>query len=250
VHEALDQSGALFGPLFVALILAHRHQYRLAFALLAISAGMTVLLLSTARILYPRPEDLEAKAPNMKTEGLPRTFWIYMAAAALVSAGFADFQLIAFHFQKGSVVSITLIPVFYSVAMAVSGAGSLAFGGLFDRFGISVLIPLTVISAAFAPLVFLGGFWPALAGTAVWGLGMGVHESIIPAAVATMVPMERRPSAYGLFTGVYGLFWFAGSVAIGFLYEHSMASVVAFCVIVELTAIPFLISVKRRMAHA
>ena len=44
---------------------------------------------------------------------------------------------------------------------------------------------------------------------------MGVHESIIPAAVATIVPANRRPSAYGLFTGAYGLFWFLGSALMG-----------------------------------
>src|SRR6266496_5151984 len=75
----------------------------------------------------------------------------------LVAAGFADFSLIAFHFAQASTVSSTLIPVFYAVAMGVGGIGSLLFGRLFDRFGISVLIPLTIISALFAPLVFLGG---------------------------------------------------------------------------------------------
>jgi MFS family permease len=248
VHEALDQAGALFGPLLVALILAHRHQYRLAFGALLVPAVITLLLLSMARLLYPRPEDLEAKATTVRTAGLPRAFWIYMIAAALVSAGFVDFQLIAFHFQKNAVVWTTWIPIFYSMAMAVSGTGSLVFGRLFDRFGISILVPLTVLSAAFAPLVFLGGARLALLGTALWGLGMGVHESIIPAAVATMVPMERRPSAYGLFTGMYGLFWFAGSVVIGILYDHSVSAVIAFCVIVELAAIPLFIAVKRQIA--
>jgi MFS family permease len=249
VHEALDQSGALFGPLLVALILAHRGNYRLAFGALLVPAVTTVALLSVARLLYPRPEDLEPKTQDMHVEGLPRSFWIYLVAAGLVAAGFADFQLIAFHFQQASVVKTTWIPVFYSVAMAVSGIGSLVFGGLFDRFGVGVLIPLTILSTVFAPLVFLGGFWSALIGAAVWGLGMGAHESIIPAAVATMVPANRRPSAYGLFTGAYGLFWFLGSAIMGILYDHSIPGVIAFCVIVELAAIPLLFRVKRRMAH-
>ena len=38
---------------------------------------------------------------------------------------------------------------------------------------------------------------------------MGVQESIIPAAVAPMVSPDRRASAYGLFTGVYGTAWVA-----------------------------------------
>jgi predicted MFS family arabinose efflux permease len=171
-------------------------------------------------------------------------FWIYLIGAAFVAAGFADFSLIAFHFQKTAHVRSTLIPIFYSVAMAVSGAGSLIFGKLFDRSGISVLIPLTVISTFSAPLVFLGGFWAALLGAALWGIGMGVHESIIPAAVALMVPPQRRPSAYGLFTAGYGLFWFAGSVIIGVLYDFSLAVVVAFSVAAELAAIPVFFRVK------
>lgn len=247
IHEALDQFGALFGPLLVAIIVAHRGQYRLAFATLLVPAVITLLLLTAARLFYPRPQDLDTKTTSIQSRGFSRTFWLYLAAAALVSAGFADFQLIAFHFQKAAVVKADWIPIFYSIAMAVSGIGSLTFGKLFDRFGISVLIPLTIAAAVFAPLVFLGGFWMALIGAALWGLGMGVHESIIPAAVATMVPMERRPSAYGIFTGTYGVFWFAGSLLIGILYDHSVHAVIAFCVIVELAAIPLFAMVMRQM---
>jgi predicted MFS family arabinose efflux permease len=96
--------------------------------------------------------------------------------------------------------------------------------------------------------VFLGGFWAALLGAAVWGLGKGVHESIIPAAVAPMVPANRRASAYGLFTAGYGLFWFVGSAAIGLLYERSLTAVIAFCVVFELAAVPLFAWVARAVA--
>ena len=136
-------------------------------------------------------------------------FWLYVAAAALAAAGFADFPLISYHFQHAGTVSPALTPVFYAVAMAVSGTGSLVLGRIFDRAGIGVLIPLTVVAAAYAPLVFLGGFWAILVGASLWGLGMGVQESLIPAAVAPMVSPDRRASAYGLFTGIYGTAWVA-----------------------------------------
>ena len=249
VHEALDQFGALFGPLVVAAVLAHRGEYRMAFAVLVISAVITYALLVVARLLYPRPEDLGATAPDVHTRGLPRIFWIYLAGAALVAAGFADFQLIAYHFEKTSAAKNIWIPITYSIAMAVSGAGSLLFGRMFDRVGIGVLIPLTLISTLFAPLVFLGGFLPVIVGSALWGLGMGVHESIVPAAVATMVPVQRRPSAYGLFTAGYGLAWFVGSAAIGALYDFSVLSVVIFCVVLQLAAVPVLLKV-RNMARS
>ena len=246
VHEAMDQFGALFGPLAVATILAWRGEYRFAFAALLIPMAVCLSLVLVARWLYPRPHDLEVKAGDVKAKGLPRVFWIYLAGAALVAAGFADFSLIAYHFTKTSSVPKNWVPIAYAVAMGVSGTGSLAFGRLFDRFGIGILIPLTLISSAFAPLVFLGGFWPSVIGAAIWGLGMGVHESIIPAAVAPMVPPERRASAYGLFTAGYGVFWFIGSAIMGILYDHSVTVTIAFCVALELAAVPVFVVVQRQ----
>jgi MFS family permease len=247
VHEALDQLGALIGPLALALILALKHDdYKLAFASLAIPAVIMLALLAVARIIYPRPQDLEPATTQMSAEGLPRVFWIYLAGAALAGAGFADYPLIAYHLQASSTVKSALVPVFYAVAMAVSGLGSLAFGRIFDRSGIAVLVPLTVVSGAYAPLAFLGGFWVALVGVAIWGLGMGVQESIMSAAVAPMVSSNRRSSAYGLFTGVYGIAWFLGSVAIGALYDVSFVALVTFSVLAELAAIPFILVVRAR----
>jgi MFS family permease len=214
VHEALDQFGALFGPLLVALILAlSDHDYRSAFAVLAVPAATTLALVAAARLLYPRPRELEPAVDHVRTEGLPRVFWVYLAGAALVAAGFADFPIMAYHFQRSGTVRADLTPIFYAAAMAVSGAGSLVFGRFFDRHGIGLLVPLTVIGAVYAPLAFLGGFWASLVGVCLWGLGMGVHESVIPAAVAPLVSPDRRASAYGLFTGVYGIAWFLGSTA-------------------------------------
>jgi MFS family permease len=135
--------------------------------------------------------------------------------------------------------------------MPVSGTGSLIFGRLFDRFGIGLLVPLSLIAAAYAPLAFLGGFWPALlVGACLWGLGMGVQESIIPAAVAPMVSPGHRASAYGLFTGVYGIAWFAGSTAIGALFGISLTAVVLFAVMAELATIPLILLVRRSASAA
>jgi hypothetical protein len=94
VHEALDQFGAMFGPLLVALVLAvTRHDYKIAFASLAVPAVIMLSLLAVARVLYPRPQDLAAGPAEVTAAGLPRVFWLYLAAAALAGAGFADFPL-------------------------------------------------------------------------------------------------------------------------------------------------------------
>ena len=251
VHEALDQLGAVIGPLAVATVLAARGEYPLAFATLLIPALLTLGTLAVARVTYPDPGGLSARPGDVRSEGLPPVFWIYLAGAALVAAGFADFSLMAFHFQRTGAVTATLIPVFYAAAMGSSGLGSLAFGRLFDRVGIGVLIPLTVATALFAPLVFLVGGGSgavgavvAFAGVALWGIGMGVHESIMAAAVADMVPSDRIASAYGLFNLGYGVAWFAGSALIGFLYDASIPALVVVSVALELAALPLFLRVR------
>jgi MFS family permease len=246
LHEALDQFGALVGPLVAAYVLSVRGRYDLAFAVLLIPATITLALIVVARLAYPRPEDLESHSPEIQTSGLGNVYWIYFAGACLVAAGFADFSLAAFRFQQSGVASPVWIPIFYAIAMGVSGLGSLVFGHLFDRFGIKVLVPLTLISAAATPLLFLGDFRFALLGVGIWGVGMGVHESIIPAAVATMVPKQRRPSAYGTFTAGFGISWFVGSAVIGSLYDVSIPALIAFSVVAEFASLPLFILVKNR----
>jgi predicted MFS family arabinose efflux permease len=251
LHEALDQSGAMVGPLVMAVILARGGRYQLAFGVLLAPALVTLALLAVARLLYPRPEDLEKRESSATpSNGLPRVFWIYFAGAGLVGAGFADYALVAFHFQKSGSVPAHWVPILYAIAMGSSGAASLLFGRALDRYGLVVLAPLTLMSALFAPLSFFGGFGVALAGVALWGLGTGVHEAIIPAAVAPMVPRERRASAYGLFSAGYGLFWFFGSSLLGALYDHSVTSMVIASLILELAALPFFLIAWRRTRSA
>ena len=83
----------------------------------------------------------------------------------------------------------------------------------------------------------------------LWGLGMGVHESIIPAAVAPMVSPARRASAFGLFTGAYGTAWMLGSIVIGLLYDVSLGLVVAFAIVAQFAALPFILLVRRHTLH-
>lgn len=58
---------------------------------------------------------MPGRVPDVHAEGLPRIFWVYMAGAALVAGGFADFQLIAYHFEKADAVKDTWIPVTYAI---------------------------------------------------------------------------------------------------------------------------------------
>jgi len=245
LHEALDQLGAVTGPLIVAAVLFFRDGYRTGYVLLLIPALLALAVLTTARFLYPHPQDLEINQKTLQVQGFSRSFWLYVIAAALIAAGFADFPLIAYHFQKTSLASPTMIPILYAVAMGVDALAALIFGRLFDRIGLSTMMLVAVLSAFFAPLVFFGTFSLAVLGMALWGMGMGAQESIMRAAVAGMVATERRGLAYGVFNTAYGISWFLGSVLIGILYDVSIPWLVAFSVTAQLVSIPFFYFIRK-----
>lgn len=248
IHEALDQFGAMFEPAVVAIVLATRNDYRLAFAALAIPAAVNLMCVMLARIAYPNPERFAPSNPSgTPPSALPPAFWFYLGAAGLVAAGFADYPLIAFHFSQSRLLTADWVPLVYVIAMASSGGASLLFGRLFDRYGFRVIVWLAALTWLYAPLVWLGDFQAALAGAVLWGIGMGVHESVIPAAVAPLVHPQRRAYAFGLFTAGYGLCWFLGSMVIGWAYERHVAWAVAFCVLSQIIAIPGFVAAGRRM---
>jgi len=245
LHEAMDQIGAMLGPLIVAVVLYVKGGYRASFAILLIPALLALSVLLIARYLYPRPKDLEGTSVTLEAKGFPRIFWIYLAAVSLVAAGYVDFPLIAYHFKKVAIASDNWIPVFYAVAMGIDALAALLFGRLFDIKGVSILAVAILVSLFFAPLVFLGGFYSALLGIALWGIGMGAQESIMRAAIAYMVSVNKRGTAYGVFNAGYGLFWFLGSAVMGILYDISIPMLITFSVIAQFISIPLFMMTKK-----
>ena len=238
LHQTLDQLGAVLGPLIVSGVLFVGSGYQAAFAWLLLPVLLSMVVLLGARYLYPRPHDFELAPPALVGEGLSRTFWISIAAVAFIAAGYADFSLIAYHFAKGDVMPVIWIPIVYAIAMAVDGAGALVLGSLFDRIGIRTMVLATVISAAAAPLVFLGNLPAAVLGMACWGLGTGAQDSIMRATIARLAPQLRRGTAFGIMNAVYGVAWFAGSVLLGVLYDRSILAVVLASTVLQLMAAP------------
>ncbi len=247
LHEAMDQIGAVLGPLIVSGILYFKGDYRAGFGLLLVPALLAISVIIIARVLYPSPRDLEAGSVKIEGKGFPLVFWLYLFAVALIAAGYADFPLIAYHFKKVSVVSDSQIPIFYAVAMGVDALAAILFGRLFDRVGISILIVVALLSSLFAPLVFLGNFYFALMGMAFWGIGMGAQESVMRAAVAGMVPADKRGTAYGTFNLGYGMFWFLGSTLMGILYDNSILFLIVFSVAMQLASIPLLFVTQKEL---
>jgi MFS family permease len=248
LHEAMDQTGAVMGPLAVAAMVYFQGEYRNGFTILIVPAVLGLIVLTVLQFMYPNPSDLESETEADKTEKLPPLFWIYLGGVAIIAAGYADFPLIAFHFQKEGIASGQTIPLFYALAMGVDAIAALIFGYFFDRIGIYILIIAALLSSLFAPLVFLGDTSLALLGIAFWGIGMGAQESVLKAAIAGMVPKSKRATAYGIFSTGYGLSWFLGSALMGILYDHSLTILIVFASTTQLLAVPFFLWVKLQAA--
>lgn len=208
----------------------------MAFGILVIPAVIAFSILLICKHLYPKPDNLEFKTTSMVSKGFPKRYWIYVLAVIFIAAGYVDFPLIAYHFKVKALMSDSAIPVFYAVAMATDAIAALIFGKMFDKTGIKTLLLAILLSSFFAPMVFLGGFNWALAGMVLWGIGMGAQESILKAEIAEMITPERRGTAFGSFNAAYGLFWFAGSTLMGYLYDFSMKGLIIFSVITQLLA--------------
>jgi MFS-type transporter involved in bile tolerance (Atg22 family) len=79
----------------------------------------------------------------------------------------------------------------------------------------------------------------------LWGVVMGVQETIMRAAIADLTPIERRGFAYGVFNTALGAGWFLGGAVMGLLYGLSIKYLVLFAVVMELSSIPVLFLVRK-----
>jgi MFS family permease len=250
LQEALDQTGAVIGPLITSFVLARHGDYHAAYAWLAVPAVLTMISVGAIAIRYAFAGHIVQPASGDGATALSRTFWLYSISGSLLGFGFADFSLIAFHFAQADIVAKAVVPIFYAVAMAASGAGALVFGWLFDRRGLIVLIPVILLGTAATPLVFLGQATAAFAGTLLWGMAFGTQNALTSASVAKLVPEATRARAYGLFSAIYGTSWFAGSALLGVLYDTSLVLLASVAIAAQLLAIIPLLLVIRSMRRS
>ncbi len=244
LHEAMDQLGAFLGPLVVSGVMFLEGGYRTAFGILLIPALMSLAALFFARSQYPRPQELEIPVPKLGREGIQKGFWVYLVASAAIAAGYVDFPLIAYHLKRTAILADKWIPLIYAAAMATDGLSAMALGKLYDRHGIKVLAGVCLLTSLFPPLVFLGREELMVLGMIIWGVGMGAQESILRAAIPQMVPPERRATAYGVFHTAFGVSWFAGSAAMGSLYDLSLAGVIGLSTALQVGAACILVGMR------
>lgn len=268
LQEVLDQIGAFIGPVLLYLVMLFKTDgttyevYSTCFAFLAIPGAITIILLIVTRCKFPNPEHFEPEPKEYIPFKMKKEFILYIAGISLFAFGFIDYSIIIMHVSRtysslasglsetSSLVNTGTLPLLYAGAMLVDAVAALIFGMMYDKNGVKALVWSTVISAPFAVFVFAFNSVPMLlVGIALWGVGMGAQESILKAAVTSMVPKTSRATGYGIFECSFGAFWFLGSWLMGVLYDASIPAMIAVSVAAQLAAIPlYIASAKFRKA--
>ena len=264
IQEVLDQIGAFLGPVLLYLVMLFKTDgttfevYAACFAVLAIPGAITLVLLIITRCKFPNPEHFEPEPKEFVPFKMKKEFILYIAGISLFAFGFIDYSIVIMHVSRTyshltsglsettSLVSTGTLPLLYAGAMLVDAVAALFFGLMYDKKGVKALVWSTVISAPFAVFVFASDSVPMLLlGIALWGVGMGAQESILKAAVTSMVPKASRATGYGIFECSFGAFWFLGSWLLGVLYDVSIPAMIAVSVAAQLAAIPLYIASAR-----
>ena len=269
IQEVLDQIGAFIGPVLLYLVMLFKTEgttfeiYSTCFAVLAIPGAITLILLIVTRCKFPNPEHFEPEPKEYIPFKMKKEFILYIAGISLFAFGFIDYSIIIMHVSRtyshlasglsetSALVSTGSLPLLYAGAMLVDAVAALFFGMMYDKNGVKALVWSTVISAPFAVFVFAFDSVPMLLiGVALWGVGMGAQESILKAAVTSMVPKASRATGYGVFECSFGAFWFLGSWLMGVLYDVSIPAMISVSVIAQLAAIPLYIGSSKLMKKA
>ncbi|MFD8706670.1 MFS transporter [Kitasatospora sp. NPDC059648] len=250
VHEAMDQIGALIGPLTVAGVLAVTGgDYAPALGVLAAPGVAALALLVWLRLRVPDPAAYEspdtpepaaasgARSGVAGAQPLPRAFWLYAGFSAATLAGFATFGVLSYHVVERHLLSPAAVPVLYAAAMAADAVAALATGWAYDRYGARTLTVLPLLAAAVPVLAFTDTLAAVVAGALLWGAAMGVQESTLRATVADLVPPGRRATAYGLFAAVVGGATLVGGVLAGALYAYSIPVLITVSVAIQAAAL-------------
>ncbi len=251
VHEAIDQFGAVIGPLLVAGVLAATNEdYRLALGVLALPGMAALALVTWLRSRAREPEAYEseftsdaaaASSPPSVGAAAPRrypaAFWVYSGFTALTMTGYATFGLLSFHMVEAGVLAAPWVPLVYAGVMLVDALVALGTGWLFDRIGPRVLLGLPILCVAVPMLAFTDAVGTVVGGALLWGAALGIQESTLRATIAGLIPRARRASAYGVYAAVLGVAAAIGGALAGWLYGVSIPALIIVTAVIQAAAL-------------
>jgi MFS family permease len=147
------------------------------------------------------------------------------------SVGAFNFSFILLHAQERGVAT-PLIPLVYAVVNVAHTAVALPAGLLADRVGKERVLSMgygvflaTVLLILLAPPSVASAVLVAI----VFGVYMGIVETVQRALIPGYAAPGLRGTAYGLYYLVVGAAFFVANTVVGVLWEHVGSSAVIYC---------------------
>ena len=250
IHETLDQIGAIAGPVVIGLLVSSAVGYTSIFGVLFIPFIVLLLVLGYA---YRNIENLPVMEENrqdiiktgVKRGRLNKNFYIYSLSVFVSVIGLINILLIIF--EAGQILPAELIwlgPIIFAVIMGVDALVAYPAGYYYDKIGIKSLI-IPFILTAFTSIIAMIGqtLYTIFIASILFGIVLGMQESVYRAVITDVAPLESRGTAYGIFNTIYGLGLLIGGVVYGFFinYDISIIIVTIYAVITQCIAIYLLL---------
>ncbi len=245
-HRSADHAGAVLGPLAASgLLLLAPGRYRLVFALAAIPAVISVLVLWLRVQERPVQKAAGSNARFQGFHGLTTEFRTFLLVLVLFTLGNATDAFLLLRAQQLG-VHIALIPLLWA-ALHVSKMGwSVPGGMLADRAGarVAIVAGWLLYAAVYAAFAAASAVWHVWALFLVYGLFYGLTEAPEKALVAALSPPERRGAAFGAYHFAIGVAALPASVIFGALWQYfgAATALLAGAGIALLAALLFLIA--------
>lgn len=236
LHEFLDQTGALVGPLLVAGAMYYTsNNYHFAFGLLFIPF---LFVLLTLTFVYRRIHTKLTISPmqargSMKDLGKP--FYMYTVAVTMNALGLIPYALILYEVSLHA--QAWIVPLVYLLIQGVDAVSALVSGHAYDRFGLRFLTLAFTISI-FTPLlvVFNNGFSMLIIASILFGTVQGMQESIFRASVSDLTVESSRGTAYGIFNTSFGFGLLASGIIFGTMIFYNLPLIIVLPYVVVLQA--------------
>lgn len=220
LHRAMDNAGAVAGPLLAALFLATGMPLRDVFlwsVLPAIACLGLTLLVREPTALPP----VARRGFDWRVRDMPPMLRRYLAVLALFTLGNSSNMFLLLRASELGVPA-SQVPLLWGAVSAVAMVFSTPLAALSDRWGRKRLLAGGYFAYA-AFYLALGWTTPGLGMLfvlfACYGLFLAATEATEKALVADLAPADRRGTAFGWFNLVAGALLLPASALFGWLYE-------------------------------
>jgi len=220
LHRAMDNAGAVVGPLVAAAMLAGHLPLRDVFLWAALPAALCLALALALRepTAVSRPP---APAFDWRVRNLPPAFRRYLVVIALFALGNSSNMFLLLRARQLGVSEAT-VPLLWAGVSAVAMILSTPLSALSDRVGRKRLLlgGYGVYAAFYLALGLIGDSGLGLAALfALYGVFLAATEGVEKALVADLAPQARRGTAFGWFNLVVGIMLLPASVLFGWLWQ-------------------------------